>query len=262
MPLQPADFAALRKFRYHSPGMTAPLKTRFAPSPTGWLHLGNIRTALFNHLLAKGAAGRVFLLRIEDTDVMRGHDQYARALMQNLEWLGLGWDEGPGAPRFRRAVGAVATRHDLRDVFRPARRARLGVSMLLQRTRAEGRAQDPARRPAGALFGKVPASHGGRGRGAASSRAGARLATGDRNGREGFFARSLTAVEQLPSPDFQKLATALAQATGRKGKSLFQPLRGALTGELDGPEMARLLPLIGMERARKRLQRAREAARS
>lgn len=71
------------------------LKTRFAPSPTGWLHLGNIRTALFNHLLAKGASGGVFLLRIEDTDAMRGHEQYTRALMQDLEWLGLGWDEGP-----------------------------------------------------------------------------------------------------------------------------------------------------------------------
>ena len=54
----------------------APLKTRFAPSPTGLLHLGNVRTALFNALLAHRHRG-VFLLRIEDTDAMRGHEKYA-----------------------------------------------------------------------------------------------------------------------------------------------------------------------------------------
>ncbi|HEX7044245.1 MAG TPA: glutamate--tRNA ligase [Burkholderiales bacterium] len=71
-----------------------PLKTRFAPSPTGLLHLGNVRTALFNYLLALGAGG-VFLLRIEDSDAARGHEQYRRALIEDLRWLGLDWDEGP-----------------------------------------------------------------------------------------------------------------------------------------------------------------------
>jgi nondiscriminating glutamyl-tRNA synthetase len=74
--------------------MTAPLKTRFAPSPTGWLHLGNMRTALFNYLLAQGGNGS-FLLRIEDTDAMRGHERYTQALTRDLDWLGLRWDEGP-----------------------------------------------------------------------------------------------------------------------------------------------------------------------
>lgn len=69
-------------------------KTRFAPSPTGLLHLGNVRTALFNHLLARGQGG-VFLLRLEDTDAVRGHERYATALQEDLTWLGLGWDEGP-----------------------------------------------------------------------------------------------------------------------------------------------------------------------
>ncbi len=73
-----------------------PIKTRFAPSPTGLLHLGNIRTALFNFLLARQAQG-VFLLRLEDTDAMRGHEKYARALEADLRWLGLDWDEGPDA---------------------------------------------------------------------------------------------------------------------------------------------------------------------
>jgi nondiscriminating glutamyl-tRNA synthetase len=71
-------------------------KTRFAPSPTGLLHLGNVRTALFNGLLARRHAG-IFLLRLEDTDAMRGHEKYAIALMQDLRWLGLAWDEGPDA---------------------------------------------------------------------------------------------------------------------------------------------------------------------
>ncbi|HLE94194.1 MAG TPA: glutamate--tRNA ligase [Sulfuricaulis sp.] len=69
-------------------------KTRFAPSPTGLLHLGNIRTALFNYLLAQHGGG-TFLLRLEDTDAMRDHEKYARALMQDLHWLGLEWHEGP-----------------------------------------------------------------------------------------------------------------------------------------------------------------------
>lgn len=70
-----------------------PFKTRFAPSPTGLLHLGNIRTALFNYLLARQAGG-TFLLRLEDTDAMRGHEKYARALEDDLRWLGLDWNEG------------------------------------------------------------------------------------------------------------------------------------------------------------------------
>lgn len=74
---------------------TAP-KTRFAPSPTGLLHLGNIRTALFNYLLARGA-NATFLLRIEDTDAARGHEKYAEALQQDMQWLGLAWQEGPQA---------------------------------------------------------------------------------------------------------------------------------------------------------------------
>ncbi|MDO8595588.1 MAG: glutamate--tRNA ligase family protein, partial [Sulfuricaulis sp.] len=63
-----------------------PFKTRFAPSPTGRLHLGNIRTAFFNWLLARRHGG-VFLLRLEDTDAMRGHEKYATALAEDLRWM-------------------------------------------------------------------------------------------------------------------------------------------------------------------------------
>ncbi|MGA2655255.1 MAG: glutamate--tRNA ligase [Gammaproteobacteria bacterium] len=71
------------------------IKTRFAPSPTGHLHLGNMRTALFNYLLAKKQGSGVFLLRIEDTDASRSELVYLDSLMQDLRWLGLQWDEGP-----------------------------------------------------------------------------------------------------------------------------------------------------------------------
>ena len=68
--------------------------TRFAPSPTGELHLGNARTALFNLLLARRAGGR-FLLRIEDTDRERSLDAHTQGLMADLRWLGIEWDAGP-----------------------------------------------------------------------------------------------------------------------------------------------------------------------
>jgi glutamyl-tRNA synthetase len=71
-----------------------PHTTRFAPSPTGELHLGNARTALFNFLLARHQAGR-FLLRIEDTDTERSREQHIEALIADLRWLGMNWDAGP-----------------------------------------------------------------------------------------------------------------------------------------------------------------------
>ena len=68
--------------------------TRFAPSPTGSLHLGNARTAFFSYLCARKTGGR-FILRIEDTDVERSQLRYRDELMAELRWLGMDWDEGP-----------------------------------------------------------------------------------------------------------------------------------------------------------------------
>jgi glutamyl-tRNA synthetase len=70
------------------------IKTRFAPSPTGLMHFGNVRTALFNYLYAKHLGG-IFLLRIEDTDIARSELQFRDALLNDLEWLGILWQEGP-----------------------------------------------------------------------------------------------------------------------------------------------------------------------
>lgn len=73
---------------------TPTIKTRFAPSPTGLMHLGNARTALFNALYAYHCGG-TFLLRIEDTDLERSQTKYVQQLMDDLQWLGLDWQEGP-----------------------------------------------------------------------------------------------------------------------------------------------------------------------
>src|SRR6188472_3822770 len=71
-----------------------PLRTRFAPSPTGYLHIGGVRTALFNWLLSRQAGGR-FVLRIDDTDAQRNVKEALQPILDGFRWLGLDWDEGP-----------------------------------------------------------------------------------------------------------------------------------------------------------------------
>jgi glutamyl-tRNA synthetase/nondiscriminating glutamyl-tRNA synthetase len=72
-----------------------PTRVRFAPSPTGFLHIGNARTALYNWLFARHTGG-AFLLRIEDTDLDRSEVRHEKQLMEDLLWVGIDWDEGPG----------------------------------------------------------------------------------------------------------------------------------------------------------------------
>lgn len=73
------------------------IRTRFAPSPTGELHIGGARTALFNYLYARSAGGQ-FILRIDDTDAERSRREHETRLLDDLRWLGLTWDEGPDIP--------------------------------------------------------------------------------------------------------------------------------------------------------------------
>ncbi|HBO84988.1 MAG TPA: glutamate--tRNA ligase [Deltaproteobacteria bacterium] len=72
------------------------IRTRFAPSPTGYLHIGNARTALFNFLFARHHNGS-FILRIEDTDRQRSTLEFEKSIFKNLKWLGIDWDKSPGA---------------------------------------------------------------------------------------------------------------------------------------------------------------------
>ena len=74
--------------------MTQPVRVRFAPSPTGYLHVGGARTALFNWLFARHTGGK-FILRVEDTDKARNTTEAVQVIYDGLRWLGLDWDEGP-----------------------------------------------------------------------------------------------------------------------------------------------------------------------
>ncbi|HEY6057884.1 MAG TPA: glutamate--tRNA ligase family protein, partial [Candidatus Limnocylindrales bacterium] len=71
------------------------VRVRIAPSPTGPLHIGTARTALFNYLFARHVGG-TFVLRLEDTDLVRSSIAYEKDILDGLHWLGLAWDEGPG----------------------------------------------------------------------------------------------------------------------------------------------------------------------
>jgi glutamyl-tRNA synthetase len=91
----PAQRQRRNAIRYnHAPMTDRPVVTRFAPSPTGALHVGGARTALFNWAFARQHGGR-FILRIEDTDAARSTAEAARGIIRDLAWLGMDWDEGP-----------------------------------------------------------------------------------------------------------------------------------------------------------------------
>ncbi len=120
--------------------------TRFAPSPTGRLHAGNLRTALFNWCLARGAGGR-FLLRAEDTDASReGEGDLARQL-DDLAWFGLDWDAGPGSD----APGGPFRQSERGDVYREylGRLAETGYAYTCYRTDEELRARREEQRRQG-----------------------------------------------------------------------------------------------------------------
>ena len=93
----------------------SPVRVRFAPSPTGFLHVGGARTALFNWLYARHTGGK-FILRIEDTDKARNTVEAVQVIYDGLKWLGLDWDEGPGVggdcgPYFQSERDAVYQKH-------------------------------------------------------------------------------------------------------------------------------------------------------
>ena len=147
------------------------MRVRFAPSPTGHLHVGNARTALFNWLLARGQAG-TFVLRIEDTDAERSTGESERSILQDLQWLGLDWDEGP----------------DVGGGYGPYRQSeRLGLYReVVEGWLSDGKAyycfcppeQLEAERQA-ALAANLPPKYGGRCRALPMEQSRARLAAGD-----------------------------------------------------------------------------------
>jgi glutamyl/glutaminyl-tRNA synthetase len=103
------------------------VRVRFAPSPTGFFHIGSARTALFNWLYARHTGG-VFVLRIEDTDQARNSEAFLQVIYDSLKWLGLDWDEGPG-------IGGAS------GPYRQSERAAI-YREYLERLKAAGRAYD------------------------------------------------------------------------------------------------------------------------
>jgi glutamyl-tRNA synthetase len=96
------------------------VRVRFAPSPTGHLHVGGARTALFNWLYARHHRG-VFILRIEDTDLERSTVENIDSILEALEWLGLSWDEGPPTPGYRQTERVAIYREHAERLFRAGR---------------------------------------------------------------------------------------------------------------------------------------------
>jgi glutamyl-tRNA synthetase len=130
------------------------VRTRFAPSPTGYLHIGGARTALFSWAYARRHAGK-FILRIEDTDLERSTEDSVKAILDGMTWLGLDWDEGPffqmkRLPRYRevaerllrenKAYQCYCTREEL-EQMRAAQRARG------EKPRYDGRWRDSKEKP-------------------------------------------------------------------------------------------------------------------
>src|SRR2546422_3805073 len=144
--------------------MTDAVRVRFAPSPTGYLHLGGARTALFNWAYAKHHGG-VFVLRVEDTDLERSTQQSEQAIFDAMQWLGLDYGEGPffqmkRLERYRQvaeelvakglAYRAYETREEL-DAMREAQVAR-GEKPRYDRRRRDTKEAPPAGRQPGLRF--------------------------------------------------------------------------------------------------------------
>ena len=108
------------------------VRVRFAPSPTGFFHIGSARTALFNWLYARHTGGK-FILRIEDTDTARNSEEFLRLIYDSLSWLGMDWDEGPNA-------NGVGERGDF-GPYRQSQRADI-YKQYLQKLRDAGRAYE------------------------------------------------------------------------------------------------------------------------
>lgn len=150
--------------------MTAPVVTRFAPSPTGYLHIGGGRTALFNWLYARGRGGK-FLLRIEDTDRERSTPEATAAILRGLTWLGLDWDGEPVSQFARRdrhaevahqmlargtAYKCFATKEEI-DAFRAEAEARGSYAVF----QSPWRDADPASHPDAPYAIRMKAPRGG-----------------------------------------------------------------------------------------------------
>ena len=127
------------------------VRTRFAPSPTGYLHIGGVRTALFCWLFARRHGGQ-FILRIDDTDQQRNVEEALAPILHGLRWLGIDWDEGPGGRRAVRPLLPVAAGRSLSGGGRQAAGRRGGLPRLRHDRGTAGRARSGRAREAAFLY--------------------------------------------------------------------------------------------------------------
>lgn len=116
------------------------MRLRFAPSPTGYLHVGGARTAVFNWLIARHEGG-VFVLRIEDTDRARSSDAHTQVILDGLTWLGVDWDEGP----FFQSEGVERHRADAHRLLSEGKAYRDFSDPETVRAEAQERGMHPSR---------------------------------------------------------------------------------------------------------------------
>ena len=116
------------------------MRLRFAPSPTGYLHVGGARTAIFNWLIARKEGG-VLVLRIEDTDRVRSSEEHTKVILDGLTWLGVDWDEGP----FFQSEGIERHREDATRLLEEGKAYRDFTDMAAMRLEAKERGMHPSR---------------------------------------------------------------------------------------------------------------------
>ena len=127
--------------------MASDIRVRIAPSPTGPLHIGTARTALFNYLFARHTGG-TFLLRLEDTDVARSTAAFEKDILDGLHWLGITWDEGPGVAGVEEAGPYAPYRQMQRlDTYAEAAARLLAADLRLSLLLHAGGARTPTARP-------------------------------------------------------------------------------------------------------------------
>ena len=181
------------------------MRVRFAPSPTGHLHVGNARTALFNWLLARGSGG-TFVLRIEDTDAERSTRESEAGILRDLRWLGLDWDEGPDAGGPRGPYRQSERLHLYASVRQRAAQCGVGVLLLLLGRAARRRSPGGGgERPPRALCGNVPRAVVRAGAGARRGR----RTTGDPLPRSGASRRRVRRRRARRRPLWRRRASAI-----------------------------------------------------
>ena len=116
------------------------MRLRFAPSPTGYLHVGGARTAVFNWLFARKEGG-VLVLRIEDTDRVRSSEEHTKVILDGLTWLGVDWDEGP----FFQSEGVERHRADATRLLEEGKAYRDFTDTAAMRLEAKERGMHPGR---------------------------------------------------------------------------------------------------------------------